>query len=192
MHAKTAESVQYSLWFIKPASIFLQIRWSVRGRDDSNSFVTLVKCRKAWLCVTSNFASALPLSEQPRACMPSRAALSHVAREIGMVAPHLQGFKDLGGVSECKALATWLQQVPAHREKRTCCCKRCWALWSRRDLTCSFEPLALQVGSPCMSYHLSASCWACVCTAKLERYDGPLDGEEYQAKTLGTASMSLV
>lgn len=60
-----AESVLYSPWFIKPASIFLQIRWSVRGRDDGNSFVTLVKCGKGCLWVTSNFVSALPLSEQP-------------------------------------------------------------------------------------------------------------------------------
>lgn len=110
-----AESVQYSPRFIKPASIFLQIRRSVRGRDDGNSFVTLVKCRKGWLWVTSNFVSALPLSEQPHACTPNREALSCVAWEMGMAASSSQDFAEPGGCacvlvsSSAKALATWLQ-----------------------------------------------------------------------------------
>lgn len=105
-----AESVHYSPRFIKPASIFLQIRQSIRGRDDGNSFVTLVKCRKGWLWVTSNFMSALPLSEQPHACMPSRAALFCVAREMGTVAPSPQDFAELGGVCpSAKALPVRLQ-----------------------------------------------------------------------------------
>lgn len=111
MQKNAGESVQYSPWFIKPASIFLLIRWSVRGRDDDNSFVTLVKCRKGWLWVTSSFVSALPLSEQPHACMPTRAALSYAAQEMGTVALSPKDFLGLGVISECKStcnVAMWL------------------------------------------------------------------------------------
>lgn len=108
-----AESVQYSPWFVKPASIFLQIRRSVRGRDDGNSFVTLVKCRKGLLWVTSNFVSALPLSEQPHACMPTRAALSCMPWDMRMAALSLQDFAASRRVSEYKSTCDVVPTSPS-------------------------------------------------------------------------------
>lgn len=123
-----AESVPYSPWFIKPASIFLQIRRSVRGRDDGNSFVTLVKCREGCLWVTSNSVSALPLSEQPT-CQGG--PLSPAWRRRW--GPQ-QDFAESGGSLGAKLLATGLQRVPAHREEHARYCERCQARWSCSDL----------------------------------------------------------